>query len=308
MGYNLSSRLLQFRGLSLLTVVNVTRIIASAMATAKILHNFPRRPLMGLDAPKADRDADHDLAIASVLGLPPGSAAAAWSVAAASVYSIGERKPRSDRGLARKQRTVLTCPSCGKTRELLPSDAKGHKGSYCGPCWCQSLAKNAHLIARARLDKALVGVHNRNDLAVALGVSRQRVHQLLTAHGINLPGVRLEARVIWTCVKCGLIKITTPSNRPKRTICPRCYAEQCHVVLVCPTCGKARRTKRSQARHYKSELCRACWRQAWGHRFGLEIGQYNLAAYQVKRRKEKEQALTSSLPLPPNGELVGAFL
>ena len=55
-----------------MTVVNVTRIIASAMATAKILHTFPRRPLMGPDAPKADRDADHDLAIASVLGLPPG--------------------------------------------------------------------------------------------------------------------------------------------------------------------------------------------------------------------------------------------
>ena len=72
MGYNLSSRLLQFRGLPLLTVVNVTRIIASAMATAKILHTFPRRPLMGLDAPKADRDTDHDLAIASVLGSPPG--------------------------------------------------------------------------------------------------------------------------------------------------------------------------------------------------------------------------------------------
>ena len=280
--------------------------VCPAMATAKILHTFPRRPLMGPDAPKADRDADHDLAIASVLGSPPGSAAAAWSVAAASVYSIGERKPRSDRGLARTPRTVLTCPSCGKTRELLASLAKAHKGSYCRHCYQQS--DNRHLKARLRLDKALVGVSNRNDLAVALGVSRQRVHQLLTEYGIYLPGSRLEAQVIWTCAECGLIKNATRSNRPERTICPRCYAEQCHVVLVCPTCGKARRTKRSQARHYKSELCRPCWRQAWGHRFGLEIGQYNLAAFQAKRRKEKERALASSLPLPPNGELVGAFL
>ena len=88
MGYNLSSRLLQFRGLPLLTVVNVTRIIASAMATAKILHTFPRRPLMGLDAPKADRDTDHDLAIASVLGSPPGPLADGRDATAGGLHSL----------------------------------------------------------------------------------------------------------------------------------------------------------------------------------------------------------------------------
>jgi hypothetical protein len=71
-----------------LTVVNVTRIIASAMATAKILHTFPRRPLMGLDAPKADRDTDHDLAIASVLGSPPGPLADGRDATAGGLHSL----------------------------------------------------------------------------------------------------------------------------------------------------------------------------------------------------------------------------
>ena len=55
-------------------MVNTTRIIATAMASASSFLTFPRRPLMGLEAPKATRSALSDLAVVCGLGWPPGSA------------------------------------------------------------------------------------------------------------------------------------------------------------------------------------------------------------------------------------------
>ena len=252
--------------------------------------------------PRKDCDAKAPRQYSTISGfrlsvaLPSGSAAAAWSVAAASVYSIGEHR----RGRRQKKRVTLVCPVCGKSRDLLSSQLKRRKSQFCIHCSRRAVGHllassqvsriNKHLTARARLDKALVGVRNRNELATALGVSRQRVHQLITAHGISLAGFCLEARVIWTCSNCGLLKITTRSGRPKGELCLACLREGSRVVIVCPTCGKARRIQKSQAALYKSERCRSCWRRENGRKLGLEVGRYNLAAFQAKRREEKERA------------------
>jgi RNase P subunit RPR2 len=136
-------------------------------------------------------------------------------------------------------------------------------------------------------------------------VSRQRVHQLIKKHGINLPGARQESQLVWTCAKCGEVRNGTRWTIPRGDLCVPCREAATHVVIVCPTCGKARRITRSHLRYYKTEQCQPCFAHEHGVKIGNEIGRYNFLAYHERRRREREAANEVS-PIPATSATGGS--
>jgi hypothetical protein len=109
------------------------------------------------------------------------------------------------------------------------------------------------LIAGGNVDSA-------SELARLLGVSHQRVSQLLQAMQLDWPtrqtaGTRL-------CRKCGVIFQRPDKKQPyaHSTLCPDCRRPNAGLrLIVCPRCGRERRYVAATAKILKSALCRHCW-------------------------------------------------
>lgn len=108
------------------------------------------------------------------------------------------------------------------------------------------------------------GVSSQACAAGVLGVSRQRVNQIIAAEGLTLgkqhqPNIRIK----WPCPSCGTtVKMWTSARNGRKTaFCRPCSRKRPdgNVSLVCQDCGKTRLLQRSAAATHKSTLCRPCW-------------------------------------------------
>ena len=108
-------------------------------------------------------------------------------------------------------------------------------------------------------------VESQSDAARKLGVSRQRVHQLIKLDGLKAP--RGWGHVTIHCSECG--KSVTRHRSQHRALkrpdlCASCRAKlgPTLIVLTCKRCGRERRFPAHVARRLTSGLCRSCWARA----------------------------------------------
>jgi Zn finger protein HypA/HybF involved in hydrogenase expression len=110
-------------------------------------------------------------------------------------------------------------------------------------------------------------VQSQVEAARKIGLSRQRVNQLVLEHGLELrkpPAVNLR----FPCTGCG-----TPIERRQTDVkklrhpdlCWRCGQATRRRVTerVCSQCGKKRLYKTSGLSLFTTELCRTCWQKQY---------------------------------------------
>ncbi len=106
-------------------------------------------------------------------------------------------------------------------------------------------------------------VQSQAEAARALGLSRQRIHQLVREHDLNLR--RPSGRVTFRCGGCGeeLTRERSELRFYKHPdLCRSCALQKRgpgKVTLTCQRCGRERRYPPSVARRLTSGLCRRCW-------------------------------------------------
>ena len=96
----------------------------------------------------------------------------------------------------------------------------------------------------------------RREVYEALGISRQRLSQIVTTHGLGGfgPAPGRSAITIRACVSCG----TALDKRTTGDLCRNCMKRK---TYPCQRCGVVR-TRRSRKRNGEpSDLCRKCWRE-----------------------------------------------
>jgi YD repeat-containing protein len=99
-------------------------------------------------------------------------------------------------------------------------------------------------------------VTSQSDAARQLGVSRQRVHQILAKEGSDF--ARRVDRP--SCRQCGR-RLAHPNGRSASDgLCKMCRPPQ-RVVLTCPDCGAVREAPSSILKTMKSERCVTCSRR-----------------------------------------------
>ena len=106
-------------------------------------------------------------------------------------------------------------------------------------------------------------VQSQTEAARVLGLSRQRIHQLVREHGLNLKKSRDS--VTFPCAGCGK-ELTRPRNsvRPYKypDLCRSCGRRQRSpgkVTVTCQRCGRERQFPPYVVRRLTSGLCRRCW-------------------------------------------------
>ena len=123
---------------------------------------------------------------------------------------------------------------------------------------------NPTLVALKRLLRAGT-VQSQSDAARRLGVSRQRVQQLIQANGLKKP--TSYGRVTFDCFECGesVTRLRSRHRALKRPdLCDPCRGKR-SLATVTVSCGRCRRERRfppSVARRLTSGLCRSCWARA----------------------------------------------
>ncbi len=133
------------------------------------------------------------------------------------------------------------------------------------------------------------------DMAIRLGVSRERIRQLLVK-------LDLQTSFIATIRYCEQCEGPIPSNPRRSKYCSRkCYSDSRHSMYVCDDCGKLFRRRISlvithEARGYQYKFCdRRClgsyagthW--GWGkdkHRVRL-ISRFRLVVYKLSTKIEE---------------------
>ena len=100
-------------------------------------------------------------------------------------------------------------------------------------------------------------VLSQADAVRLLGVSRQRVSQLVKRHGIKLDRARRPRRLRLVCQACR--REYTPGARSGEGVCWRCNRKPNRVVLRCESCGAEREVMPSKAKVRKTNLCKRCW-------------------------------------------------
>ena len=108
------------------------------------------------------------------------------------------------------------------------------------------------------------GVESQADAARALGLTRERVRQLVNRHDLNLK--RRSVRSDQICHECGTKvhrRNTTIKSLKYPHLCRACAARQRGrkppVVLVCRLCGAERTYPVYNAKLLKTEYCSRCW-------------------------------------------------
>ena len=105
-------------------------------------------------------------------------------------------------------------------------------------------------------------VQSQAEAARALGLSRQRIHQLVRDHHLTLR--KPSGLVTFRCARCGkeltrqassLLTLKHPN------LCLSCSRQQRRhrITVTCQRCGTERRYPLSVARRLTSGLCRRCW-------------------------------------------------
>jgi RNase P subunit RPR2 len=82
-----------------------------------------------------------------------------------------------------------------------------------------------------RLLKEKPNTYNQIELARRLGVSRERIRQMVNTAGLR-PLLRVQERKRYFCSRCG--KEIKPGNR----FCAECRYAMHHITLTCTQCGK----------------------------------------------------------------------
>ncbi len=105
-------------------------------------------------------------------------------------------------------------------------------------------------------------VVNQACAADVLGVSKQRVSQIVKKHGLSL-GQRKQPDTLisWPCPGCGAKRemwTRRRNNRAPVVLCKPCRAKEYRVTVKCDACGNERTRYRSELKHLKSNLCRPC--------------------------------------------------
>jgi len=101
-------------------------------------------------------------------------------------------------------------------------------------------------------------VQSQTEAARLLGVSRQRIHQIVKREGMDLHFEPPKPLARPICGTCGKLFSQRPSAPD--TTCYTCLHKK--VVVVCPTCGAERRVIPGYASRLKSALCGACSKKA----------------------------------------------
>lgn len=119
-----------------------------------------------------------------------------------------------------------------------------------------TLLKLKDLLARG-------AVQSQTEAAQALGLSRQRIHQLVNEHDLDLR--RPPSLVTFQCAGCG-----EELTRPRSGLRTYKYPDLCRscsrrkrgpgkVTVTCQRCGSERRYPPAVVRRLTSGLCRRCW-------------------------------------------------
>lgn len=105
-------------------------------------------------------------------------------------------------------------------------------------------------------------VQSQAEAARALGLSRQRIHQLVRDHDLTLR--KPSGLVTFRCARCG--KELTKQRSSLATLkhpnlCESCSRAQRRdsITVTCQRCGTERRYRPSVVRRLTSGLCRRCW-------------------------------------------------
>lgn len=119
-----------------------------------------------------------------------------------------------------------------------------------------SLVKLKDLLARG-------AVQTQAEAARALGLSRQRIHQILREHDLTLK--KPPASITFKCAGCE-VELTRPRNGLRTfkypDLCRLCSAKKRRiqkVTVTCGRCGEERYYPPSVVRRLTSGLCRRCW-------------------------------------------------
>jgi DNA-directed RNA polymerase subunit RPC12/RpoP len=111
------------------------------------------------------------------------------------------------------------------------------------------------------------------DIATRVGISRERVRQILKRAG--LPTLRYRAPYL--CADCG-----KPLNRinNKSGLCLECRIKSNRVPLICDTCGKLFYRKKaeimSQSQPHTGFFCsKSCWGTKMGNTYGFVVNPQN---------------------------------
>ena len=119
-----------------------------------------------------------------------------------------------------------------------------------------TLLKLKDLLARG-------AVNSQTEAARALGLSRQRIHQLVRENDLYLP--RPSSLVTFRCVGCG-VELTRPRSALRSykypDLCRSCSRRQRgpgKETVTCQRCGSERRYPPAVVRRLTSGLCRRCW-------------------------------------------------
>jgi hypothetical protein len=98
-------------------------------------------------------------------------------------------------------------------------------------------------------------VKSQSEAARLLGVSRQRIHQIVAREGI---GLRFQPNSqALTCRQCGR-RLKHPNGRSAVDgLCRYCRGSS-KVMVTCPACGKAKEMFRSDYKRVKSDFRRTC--------------------------------------------------
>lgn len=103
-------------------------------------------------------------------------------------------------------------------------------------------------------------VCNQASAARVLGVSRERVRQILNRQGISFHKHQKNTLISWLCAGCGqkVEMWTVFRNNPRTGLCNRCAnaARRKRVTIQCADCGERREVRPCEA---SAVRCRACF-------------------------------------------------
>lgn len=106
-------------------------------------------------------------------------------------------------------------------------------------------------------------VKNQAEAARVLGISRERIRQLVNKHSLDLK--RPGPHVGYPCEQCGA-RIIRKREQLKRhrypMLCSACARRQQprnRVIMTCRDCGRQKEFRPSYAKHLITGLCNRCW-------------------------------------------------
>lgn len=120
----------------------------------------------------------------------------------------------------------------------------------------------ARLVALVREGEAKTQV----EAAEKLGVSKQRIHQLVKEYGLSLKRPPLTVPVV--CCVCGRPFQRSASSPDAGSACFTCLHPR--LVFTCRQCGRSRLLRKGDYDRQKSSLCGSCWRRGLGQHWKRE--------------------------------------